>query len=1351
MKYCFLLLCLFFLASPNFAQNSRPPVRFDQGPVVFPDNIDQAQPAPDPAEIIDGRIVRFVQSSALLTAADRARLQDEGVQFIGYIDFGAYLLSWPAEFDAAKLRPYGVRSVVPVLADWKMARRLKEPPYPSWALHGDQIDLQIQVYPHLSISRGGELCRQMGLTVLEEGSQNGILQLRAPIAQLERLAEQPFVQYLDIAPAPPEPDDTRGRSLHRSNLLDRAGSDGLQLDGSGVTVLVRDDGLVGPHIDFQGRLQNLTTDNGADQHADGVTGILAGAGNRDPSKQGMASGAEIKIISYTSGFQDETLPMHLNENVTLTNSSYSDGCNVGYTFNALTVDEQIYENPTLMHVFSAGNQGQEDCGYGAGPVWGTITGGHKMAKNSIATANLRQDGTLDETSSRGPAFDGRLKPDISANGNGHTSTSPNHTYITFGGTSGAAPGIVGCLAQLTQGWKESHNGENPPTALLKAAILNTATDLGNAGPDFEFGYGQVNAWRAWNLLDQNRFYTYQVDQGQPGTTVVVNVPTGTRQARIMLLWPDPPALPSAARDLVNDLDLVVSDVNNATQYRPLVLDPTPTSAAITAVAIPRRDSLNNMEQVVLNNPQPGAYLATVTPFAVPEGPQTFWVVWEFLNDSVMITYPAGGEGLAPGEVERIRWDAFGTSDGSNFTLEFFNGQSWSVLATPNFWNQFYDWTVPNIVTANARLRLTRNGISHTTEPFSIVRVPSNITVAKVCPDSMTLSWNPLQDTLSYEVYLLGDRYMDPIGTTDASSFTFPISYPLQEKWVAVSAINDNGLAGRRSNAVRWPGELENCTQNKDLGVRVLMDPDPNGIYACEPIQQSFSVMVRNEGLEAISGATLYLKINNGAPTGEALPDLAPGAALTHTFQNGYSINNNDSLRLAIWADFPDDDFNWNDTLRITIPVLVQPATNYFTENFSNNVFPKPGWSVQNPDGSITWQRSASVTGINGNSTRAAWIDCFNYASIGQQDALQLIPVDLTNLANPSLVFDLAHARLTNHVEKLRVEVFPACDPEAQPVVIWEKADPALATTNPITGAFFPNEAADWRSEVASLADFAGQKVLIRIVATNDYGNNIFLDNVGIQSVNLNAPLAAFALPDTICRGTTLTYSAQSAGNLAEYNWSFGSGAIPVLAFGQGPHDVIYPTPGIKQVRLVVSNPLGSDTSVQLLTVLGFPAANFGASVDGLNVSFNNLSQNAASYLWDFGDGATSTEASPTHTYAGGGAYNVKMQAINECKTVTDSMLIALTVGVADWPAPALLQVSPNPTAGDFSLDVDLPRAETLQLDLFDALGRRVYSRQVVQNAGRQRHQLEGLNLPKGRYSLRVAGRFGVRSVPVTVQ
>jgi PKD repeat protein len=87
-----------------------------------------------------------------------------------------------------------------------------------------------------------------------------------------------------------------------------------------------------------------------------------------------------------------------------------------------------------------------------------------------------------------------------------------------------------------------------------------------------------------------------------------------------------------------------------------------------------------------------------------------------------------------------------------------------------------------------------------------------------------------------------------------------------------------------------------------------------------------------------------------------------------------------------------------------------------------------------------------------------------------------------------------------------------------------------------------------------------------------------------------------------------------------------------------------------------------------------PTASFSYEKDGLEVTFTNTSTNAKTYAWDFGDGETSTEQSPVHTYAAYGDYNVKVVATGDggADTYEDLLTIAKTSPVvidgtfSDW-------------------------------------------------------------------------------------
>lgn len=188
---------------PAFAQMGIP-VRFAWGTEFFPSNYQAIRQNPDhsPAEMINGYYIRYIQCTEIPNARQRSAVEADGVQFISYVDFGAYLVALPEHFDPGKLEALRVRSIVPVKPVWKLAQNLREKPYGDWAVHGDKIDVILQVYPHIRINEGAELCRQEGINVLTEGNQNGFLEVRIQQNRLEAVAALPFVRYIELSARP---------------------------------------------------------------------------------------------------------------------------------------------------------------------------------------------------------------------------------------------------------------------------------------------------------------------------------------------------------------------------------------------------------------------------------------------------------------------------------------------------------------------------------------------------------------------------------------------------------------------------------------------------------------------------------------------------------------------------------------------------------------------------------------------------------------------------------------------------------------------------------------------------------------------------------------------------------------------------------------------------------------------------------------------------------------------------------------------------------------------------------------------------------------------------------------------
>ncbi|MDQ3192302.1 MAG: S8 family serine peptidase [Bacteroidota bacterium] len=917
--FLFSFFSLLFIYSVSTAQNQSEKyvLLLKSGNIKTEENVDVyiQSSVIDENEVFSNRYYRIIQFHTIPNQKTKLEFEKLGIKLLDYIPNYAYFASISTQFNTNNFKELPIRSILKFKPEYKLSTALLNKDYPSWAITGeDKIDLIINYFPDLSSALiTTAISKNIFIEILSKNDFSNQLTIRIPISKIEEISRLYYISYIESIDPPAEPENLVGRTSHRSNVIANDYASGRHYDGTGVNIAMGDDGIIGPHIDYQGRTDqaNVSSNNG--DHGDHVAGIIMGAGNLNPLAKGMAFGADLFVYSVWDAI-NFTPTTYYNPGIRITSLSYGNGCNAGYTSFARTADQQIRQMPSLMHVFSAGNSGTSDCGYGAGSYWGNITGGIKVGKNVIAVGNLDYIDGLATSSSRGPAHDGRIKPDVCAVGTSVFSTIDENTYDTKTGTSMACPGVTGTLAQLYHAYRELNGGIDPESGLLKAILMNSADDLGNPGPDFKFGFGRINALKAVKTLEDVNYLTGTINQGDL-ISHSINVPVGTQEVKIMVYWTDYEATSNASIALVNDINMQVSDPSSSI-FNPWVLDHTPNSNSLNLPATRGVDNLNNMEQVTIESPLSGAYSITLNGFQIPQGPQTYFVVYEFVNEDITITYPNGGESFVPGVAETLRWDAFGNS--GNFTLEYSidNGTTWNLISSSiNSGTRYYTWAPPSLVSGQALIKVSRGlSIAMSDYPFSLIGVPQNLMVDWACPDSIQLSWNAVTGATSYEASILGNKFMDSTGTTNTNSIILYIADPLIDQWYSVKAKGATNAIGRRAIAIKKNSGIWDCPIPYDVQLTSIENPSGKLQNCQDHSNTKLSVNLKNIGLSSISNIPLNYSINGGSTVSEIFNGTIPsGDSITYIFSATADFSSTGSYSISAWTAHVSDDNNYNDT------------------------------------------------------------------------------------------------------------------------------------------------------------------------------------------------------------------------------------------------------------------------------------------------------------------------------------------------------------------------------------------------------------------------------------------------------
>ncbi len=184
----------------------------------------------------------------------------------------------------------------------------------------------------------------------------------------------------------------------------------------------------------------------------------------------------------------------------------------------------------------------------------------------------------------------------------------------------------------------------------------------------------------------------------------------------------------------------------------------------------------------------------------------------------------------------------------------------------------------------------------------------------------------------------------------------------------------------------------------------------------------------------------------------------------------------------------------NDAIQ-PVNVLVSVATPLL-ETFEAAI-PPSNWQIVNSDDLKTWE-VATVTGSDGNLTEVIHMNNYAYNASGQLDELMMPSVDISNMSNPILQFDLAYAAYNaGNFERLQIECSTDCGQNFT-ATSYDKQDLTLATIADYqTSSWTPSSAADWRTETIDLSSHQSSSAVLKFIQTNGYGNNLFIDNVRI--------------------------------------------------------------------------------------------------------------------------------------------------------------------------------------------------------------------------------------------------------------
>ncbi len=250
------------------------------------------------------------------------------------------------------------------------------------------------------------------------------------------------------------------------------------------------------------------------------------------------------------------------------------------------------------------------------------------------------------------------------------------------------------------------------------------------------------------------------------------------------------------------------------------------------------------------------------------------------------------------------------------------------------------------------------------------------------------------------------------------------------------------------------------------------------------------------------------------------------------------------------------------------------------------------------------------------------------------------------------------------------------------------------------------------------------------------------------TVNPNLPVSLSITADNnpICAGDNVIFTATGTneGTNPVYQWQIngvdtGTNSTTLSSSAINDGDMVSCILNSSET-CTTGNPATSNGIS--MTVTDYPVAGFSFINNNLVVDFTNASTNATSYMWYFGDGNSTNQPNPSHTYASQGTYIVTLIATNNCGSDTITNTIDIVLDIEQIAGINKLNLYPNPTNGLLNIDFETYKNENILIEIYSIVGNKIAEKEITAVFGKHNETLDLRNYDKGIYMIIISSNSG---------